>query len=60
MHGPEATSMGIIPACLNPLTTDDECTHHVTLPACYHLALKFLVGVVLHNQAVEDNMGSLS
>ena len=23
---------------LNPLTTDDECTHHETLAACYQLA----------------------
>ena len=23
---------------MNPLTTDDECTHHATLAACYQLA----------------------
>ena len=23
---------------INPLTTDDECTHHVTFATCYQLA----------------------
>ena len=27
---------------INPLTTDDECTHHVTLAACYQLVQSVL------------------
>ena len=34
--------------CLNPLTTDDECTHHATLDARYQLAQSvFKIGFVL-------------
>ena len=33
---------------INPLTTDDECTRHVTLAACYQLAQTILkAGFVL-------------
>ena len=36
---------GSVPACVqmfNPLTTDDECTRHETLAACYQLAQSIL------------------
>ena len=28
--------------CVNPLTTDDECTRHTTLTACYQLVQSVL------------------
>ena len=32
----------MISPSLNPLTTDDECTRHATLAACYQLAQSIL------------------
>ena len=37
---------------VNPLTTDDECTCHETLAACYHLAQSVLkIGFALAKKA---------
>ena len=37
---------------INPLTTDDECTLHATLAACYQLAQSVLkVGFALAKKA---------
>ena len=71
MHGPylkwpQPYGPCLTPACLNPWTTDYKCIRHVTLAACYQLPqsvlnlFTFVVGVVLHNQAVEDNMAMSS
>ena len=40
--------------CVNPLTTDDECTRHETLAACYQLAQSVLkIGFALAKKGGE-------
>ena len=42
----------------NPLTTDDECTCHATLAACYQLAQSILkIGFVLAKKKEKSGIG---
>ena len=54
-HGKKLKQERRLRESINPFTTDDECTHHAILAACYQLAQSFLGFALAKNGGIGED-----